>query len=143
LPPQGAAAPEAPASGFAPAPGAAREEAGAEAQTRKATQDQTRALARPLTAGAAGKALPATAALVLRLEPRDPAQIAARVEAAFQAAGAEILTHPDPDHPLLAARVPASALGRLLQRLRALGDLDLPQPLPEGTAGEVAVSVAW
>jgi hypothetical protein len=123
------------AEGFR-APGAALDQPRASVQAKGAQEEASGTQRHARTAP--------VPALALSLQPRDPAQAGPQAMAAFQAAGATLVTRPGPDRRFLAARVPAAALDGLLRRLDALGDLTGGESRPEAEAGgEVLVTLAW
>jgi hypothetical protein len=154
----GASAPGTPA--FAPAPTQASParpevaERAAPAPAPPAVADKLQAAARAdrrapageLAAPAAGvraKSAPAITSLALSWEPGDSIRAASRAQAAFEAAGATILSRPGPDYRGITARVPGPALDALLERLQAMGPLPDAPPRPTRLRGEVLVTMTW
>jgi hypothetical protein len=157
-PASGASAPGMPA--FAPAPPQAPParhevaELAAPAPAPPAIADKLQAAARAdrrapageLAAPAAGvraKSAPAITSLALSWEPGDSIRAASRAQAAFEAAGATILSRPGPDYRGITARVPGPALDALLERLQAMGPLPDAPPRPTRLRGEVLVTMTW
>jgi hypothetical protein len=123
----------------APAPPAAdRLQAAARADRRTPAGE----LAAP-AAGARAKSAPAITSLALSWEPDDSIRAASRAQAAFEAAGATILSRPGPDYRGITARVPGPALDALLERLQAMGPLPDAPPRPTRLRGEVLVTMTW